>query len=290
MTNKSRKSAGASIGLWLTVCLTLAVIPILAGWVGDVSKNWLKGEELKAAEYWLFAIGAILLPLLAFIVVRYGRKLMPARIVKQEDDPVARRVVIALLSPCENLRHVEGVGWQVADRTGKAVALSGLSLDALVAKDRGLPQWTWQQTLRAAHFHHARMERLVLIGSLDGSGTEEQLDLANRYFSDLFPNKVEVLGWPPNGVAGVHTQPVDFENLGDLMAQLRGVVSRLLNSSSSYLEEDIVIDCTGGFKTASIAAAMVTLDRPNLAFQYVGTGDHAGRVIAFNAVSEYFGY
>jgi hypothetical protein len=289
MTNKSRKSAGAPIGLWLTVCLTLAVIPILAGWVGDVSKNWLKGEDLKAAEYWLFAIGAILLPLLAFVVVRYGRKLVPTRIVEEEEDPEKRRVVIALLSPCENLRHVEGVGWQVTDKDGKAVTLSGLPLDTLVAKDRGLPKWKWQQTLRAAHFHHARMEKLVLIGSLGGSGTEEQLGLAHRYFTDLFPGKVEVWGWPPTGIVGAHTQPVDFENLGKLMAQLRGVISHQLDRAG-YSEEDIVIDCTGGYKTTSIAAAMVTLDRPKLAFQYVGTGEHAGRVIAFNAVSEYFGH
>jgi hypothetical protein len=37
-----------------------------------------------------------------------------------------------------------------------------------------------------------------------------------------------------------------------------------------YDEDDIIIDVTGGFKTASIAGAMVTLNR-HVCFQYVGT-------------------
>ena len=40
--------------IFLLVLISLIIIPMLSGWVGDVLKNYIKGECLSAAELWLF--------------------------------------------------------------------------------------------------------------------------------------------------------------------------------------------------------------------------------------------
>jgi hypothetical protein len=279
-----------TIGVWSLVILLLCVLPILAGWAGDVLKSWLIGEKVTVVEWCLFIAAAVLLPLFAAIVVAKGRKLMPTRMVEQAPQLTARRVVIALLSPCNNLRrNPRGDGWEVIKADGSVTCLKGVSLEQMVRSDSGLPQWTWQQTLRAAYHHRDQLEKLVLVGSRGGSGADEQLGLAYAFFSSHFPGRVEILGRSVNGAKHDPHWQADFEDLAGLLYLLRSLLGRL-ESTNIYRDADIVIDCTGGFKTASIAAALVTLDRPELIFQYVGTGEHAGRVLAFNAVSEYFNY
>jgi len=152
-----------------------------------------------------------------------------------------------------------------------------------VDKDSGLPQWTWQQTLRAAHYHRDELKKLVLVGSLNGSGKKQQLDLAYKFFSTYFPNKVVIFGSPvqPSGSYDTRWQ-ADFEDLDDLSELLRTILRELHKDTAGYTDHNIIIDCTGGFKVASIAAALVTLDRPDLMFQYVGTFENAGRLIGFN--------
>ncbi|MCX8018379.1 MAG: hypothetical protein N2690_10835, partial [Rhodocyclaceae bacterium] len=61
---------------------------------------------------------------------------------------------------------------------------------------------------------------------------------------------------------------VDFEDLSSSVVALR-----LAIQSCGAKPRDIVIDVTGGQKTASIAGALVTLDNRDLIFQYVPTGN-----------------
>lgn len=287
--------------LFNLLLIPLAVIPIFAGWVGDVAKDWFGGGELSPADPWLFAIGLSGVLLLALVILTTGRKLLGVEDIEESAGVAPRRVVIALLSPCKNL-SAPGSGedasvWRVKDfrNADKLVSLSGLTLDQVIDPEfrledgSPLPQWSWQQTLRAAHHHGEKLERLVLIGSEgeSGSGTPEQLDLAKRFFSYYLPDKVYVLGEPQRDGAGYdnHWQ-ADFEKLDDLRRLLKRVLKDL--NKADYTDTDIIIDCTGGQKTASIACALVTLDRPDLMFQYVGTGPgpRTGKVIGFNVVTE----
>jgi hypothetical protein len=258
--------------------LALAVVPILAGWVGDIAKDWITGSTPFPSNLWLFVAGLALLPIIVAWLVAKGRRLLPPRVLVQSPSFDQRQVVVALLSPCNNLRQTDGGQWEVRDQAGAWISLEGKGLEDLVCKTPGLAQWSWQQTLRAAFYHRTQLERLVLVGStgLKGSGAKEQLDLAKAFLGTWFPGKVRVYGEPPTPDGAYDTRwQADFEDLEGLERLLRNILKELHRD-------------TGGFKVASIAAAMVTLDRPELMFQYVGTGEHAGQVIGFDVSTEHY--
>ena len=250
--------------------LALAVVPILAGWVGDIAKDWITGSNPFPSNLWLFVAGLALLPIIVSWLVAKGRRLLPPRVLVQSPSFEERRGVVAVLSPCNNLRQADGDQWEVRDRAGAWISLAGKTLEDLVCKTPGLAQWSWQQTLRAAFYHRTRLERLVLVGSkgTKGSGTKTQLDLAKAFLSTWFPGKVMVYGEPraPDGDYDTRWQ-ADFEDLEGLERLFRNILRELHRDTAGFTDKDIVIDCTGGFKVASIAAAMVTLDRPQLMFQ-----------------------
>jgi hypothetical protein len=270
----------------------LAIVPILAGWVGDITKGWIDDTAPFPSNLWLLIGGLAGVLISAAWLVWQGRRLLPTRVLEQSPSFEQRRVVIALLSPCDNLRQEADGHWEVSDRAGHWVSLAGKGLEDLVCETPALPQWSWQQTLRAAHYHRARLERLVLVGSTGpkGSGTKGQLDLARAFLGTWFPGTVTVYGQPSTPDEGYNTRwQADFEDLDGLGRLLRNVLRELHRDSAGFSDADIVIDCTGGFKVASIAAALVTLDRADLMFQYVGTGDHAGQIIGFNVATEHQG-
>ncbi|MDP2834255.1 MAG: hypothetical protein Q8Q28_13370 [Pseudomonadota bacterium] len=280
------KRAWHWIKVFLFLLLPLAIMPILAGWVGDVSKDGLKGVELGAIDCWLLGGGLAGLVLLAILLVWKGRALLPAKVIAQTPAFEQRRVVVALLSPCDGLKRPNGE-WEFTPRDKPPIPLAGKTLDELVDKSCVLPGLTWQQTLRAAHYHRTRLEKLVLVGSLGGSGSNAQLDQAREFFSTWFPGKVVVPGSPTRAGDGYDTRwQADFEDLNSLGNLLDNLLRELRKDTAGYRDRDIIIDCTGGYKVTSIAAALATLHRAELMFQYVGTGDHAGRITGFNVATE----
>lgn len=288
----------SNLRLFALLLVPLTVIPILAGWVGDISKAWFDGKLLSNIDFWLFYGGLVGILIFAGGILFIGRKLLPIDNI-EETDVAPRRVLIALLSPCPNLTppgpDEDASSWRVQDqgKTDIGAPLTGLSLDKVIDPKATLPDggrrptWRWQQTLRAAHHHGDKLKRLVLIGSLDGSGTNEQLQLADRFFSYYFPGKVHILGSPKGADEDFDSHwQADFEKLDDIRRLLLRAIKELRRAPNNYTDKDIIIDCTGGFKTASIACALVTFDRPDLMFQYVGTGKRTGKILGYNVVTE----
>ena len=275
--------------------IPLVVVPILATWAGDVLKKCIdNGTTVSQSDLIFLAVSTAGLFGLAVLIVSKGRALLPARVIEQTPRIKQRRVLIALLSPCDNLEKQSNedgiVGWNVLDKKdNKAFPLFSQPLEKIVSANSGLPPWTWQQTLRAACHHKIRLEKLVLVSSRGGSGTDKQLNYAYDFFSTYFPEKVVIFGRPENGDGQCDVRwQADFEDLSGLSLLLRNIIGEILKDTAGYTEQDVIIDCTGGYKTASIAVALVTLDRPNLMFQYVGTGEHAGQVFGFNVVTEHY--
>lgn len=282
------------IRLFIQLLLMLALLPVFAGWLGDVFKDWVGGQSLSHADPYLAIIGLVAILVIAWWMLKTGEELVGVADIEETSGVTPHKAVIALLSPCKNLVPPENGDddWRVTDRSGRKVSLAGRTLDQITEKEatdaqgQQLPQWPWQQTLRAAHHHGDSLEKLVLLGSIAGSGTDEQLALARRFFAHYFPGKVTVMGFPqgdPDTSGPGWT--ADFEKLGDLRHLLLKTL-KYLRKRHGYQDDDIIIDCTGGQKIASIACALVTLDRPKLSFQYVGTGPRAGRVIGFNVITE----
>jgi hypothetical protein len=147
----------------------------------------------------------------------------------------------------------------ITDDRGNSVELTGTSLvDDIKALDAIM--WNWQQLLRAIvpHVHDATLQRLHLIGSPGVSGSFEQLPLCQQVLAHYLP-QVQIVP---------ERDPVDFEDFNALVHCMRRIIQDEKRSGMS--ERDIIIDVTGGIKTASIAGASITFNS-QVMFQYVQT-------------------
>ena len=137
-------------------------------------------------------------------------------------------------------------------------------------------RWNWQQLMRALLSQDRSQPQCVyLLGSTNphGAGSFEWLDhckaLIENYFKQVQIIKKEVS---------------DFENLEELVELINSIIHEARNNAID--ERKIIVDVTGGQKTASIAAALVTLHN-RVTFQYVQTNDPY-EVIAYNVKFEDF--
>lgn len=272
MSNKTRWNnlAKGRTWVWVVIPLALVVIPILVAWTADILREWMGDWRDDAG---VLAAALVALVLCVVILAEFAERYLPARVLAPLTDFPPRRVLLTTLSRCDNLVCRDG-SFNVTDKDGASHALSG-DLDQDTAPGAKLPQWTWQQTLRGARANRPKLERIVLAGSQDGSGTPEQIGLCRQFLGHYFPN----------AIVEPTSRPARFDDIEDVLEMLRNAIRRL--NEAGYKDRDIIIDCTGGSKPASIAAALVTLDHPDLMFQYVGSNDKAGRVQAFNVTSTF---
>jgi len=147
----------------------------------------------------------------------------------------------------------------ITDDRGNSVELTGISLaDDIKALDAIM--WNWQQLLRAIvpHVHDATLQRLHLIGSPGVGGSFEQLPLCQQVLARYLP-QVQIVP---------ERAPVDFEDFNALVRCMQRIIQDEKRRGMS--ERDIIIDVTGGIKTASIAGASITFNS-QVMFQYVQT-------------------
>lgn len=267
--------------IWLLIIL-LVLLPVFTAWIGDILKDawtacWAEEgcSSFSTVDLSLLAIAVSLAAAALYGVHRLGREFISPRIVKQQQNDVQPHpVVIALLSPQKELTLHDGQ-WMLNNGP-----LSD-NIRHLVDPGLKLSGFTWQQTLRAGHHHHkdGTLQKLLLIGSHGngGSGSGTALELAKAFFGHYFPG-IEVLA---PGIQNPAIYSPDFEDLEATRAALKKAITLC-----GAKDRDIIIDITGGQKTASIAATLVTLDRADLMFQYVGTGDNTGKIYGFDAVTE----
>lgn len=265
---------------WLLL-IVLVVLPVLSAWIGDILREWFtpcidEGQcQLSTANRWLLAISTTLALLLLGCALKLGRELIAPRILRQDTDKVAAHpVLIALLSPQEKLRPLEQ-GWELDGRRLPD------TVDAVIGIERPHSAFPWQQTLRAARHHHrsGTLKKLMLVGSEGegGSGSPAALTQARAFFGHYLPG-VDILA---PGIDRPALLSPNFEDLEATRAALKKAIALC-----AAQDRDIIIDLTGGQKTASIAATLVTLDRAELMFQYMGTQKSTGRIFAFDAVTE----
>lgn len=183
--------------------------------------------------------------------------------------------------------------------------LEGITVNALAGQcspDLELTgRWNLCQILRAVHPHirAEELEHIVLIGSKGEKGSFVQLPLISKAIMACYGKEKFALWWAPIahkddeiGILRVTrenlNQPapqsaeVDFEKLADSTRTLQTVIGLFMKGVApgtmdnpqkpeKYAASDIVIDTTGGQKTASVAGALVTLSDKELEFQYVPT-------------------
>lgn len=167
-------------------------------------------------------------------------------------------VVILLVSPPNTLPATVSPLFPLRLTAGQqSVDLQGVSLIEDIAA-LGTIRWNWQQLLRAIVPHSATIQRLHLIGSPEPTGSFQNLALCQRFLEHYLP-----------GVDILHVQePVDFEDFNALVRCMREIIAD--EKRRGMHEHDIIIDVTGGIKTASIAGASITFNS-QVTFQYVQT-------------------
>lgn len=160
---------------------------------------------------------------------------------------------------------------------GKSVTLTGeikTDIEAFTAQNFKV---NTQQLLRAVepHLTGNTLKKVFLIGSEGEKGSFVMLEtvrtMLSRYGANL---DISLHGKEKHGIR--------FEDVDSLRNEYEKLVQE---AKRNYLEDDIILDVTGGQKTASIAAAMTTFSNSNLKFQYVETMGDKPQVLSFNIIT-----
>jgi hypothetical protein len=248
----------------------------VAAWLTFLAGEWtaagLKGDELFTG--WVFVrdwvpavkdhpwipiafVGVLFVG--SFIWLYHIRgAFFPARTLSRRlAEP--RASLILLVSP-QNAEPLSfSVTFPLLIRKGAAQALLGgkdlkNDIESLGADLR----WNWQQLLRAVQPHISKLRRIHLIGSPGPKGSFPQLPLCKALLEHYLPHVT----------IRPSSEPVDFEDFDALAECVSQIIQE--EKAGGSKERDIIIDVTGGVKTASIAAASVTLNN-QVTFQYVQT-------------------
>nr|WP_253946169.1 hypothetical protein [Niveibacterium sp. COAC-50] len=178
--------------------------------------------------------------------------------------------LLVLLSPCGTMTFQNGA---VCTAQGETLLEIGHlpaneRVEALEDWDRATQcRWPWVQLARAIRPHAHQLQKVVLLASPGPRGSAAGLNQAVELVSLLAP-----------GAAAVPiVAEVDFEDIPKLYSLIVALTRQAIGDG--FAPETLTVDCTGGLKTASIAASLATLDSA-IRFQYVETAAPFG-VLAY---------
>lgn len=240
---------------------------LFSGVLGGVQCDASCGISFWTVEGALF----ILSILCAMVLYRRRRSFLPVRIqrIVQPGSVEARPTLILTISR-NNWRWTPD---ELSCDKGGSLNLSNDLAGVLtsMAELGAGEKFSWEQILRAIDVHKTELQHVILIGSKGPQGTSvrfaECKAMINHYFPHLKDSDFEL-------------READFESLEELLG-----IYRTLISAEKVRNRNIMIDVTGGTKVVSIAAAMVSLEHPEIEFQYVET-EGAKRVRSFNVTNE----
>jgi len=159
--------------------------------------------------------------------------------------------------------------WTISSK-GAEATINGASLENDInllekEKPKGL-RWNWQQLMRSLLPHQQTLQIIYLLGSPDIigkiktiEGSHKHLNLAEELIKQYLKGDIKIKQYPA----------VSFEDFDNLIISINRCIEEI-KSKDKIKEKDILIEITGGQKTASIAGAMATLNT-RVTFQYVDT-------------------
>lgn len=264
----------------LTGVLLFVLMPLAGSWLADGAAQWFVSAAPEEERAWrwgvLFLAGLLVVAIGAIWLRIYGERFILPEIEPVKDvEP--RRVLIAFLSDLNmEIRRADDGRWCFSRANGapeNAICVSGFF--EFVSDGRILSNW--QQLARAIYHHHNAgvLQKVILLASkksrdvFEASAGQNAGSPHPETFFDALLNDDA----PPGRRVKIEVAPgnVDFEDLTSSVTALQQAIK-----NSGVEPRDIVIDVTGGQKTASIAGALVTLDKRDLIFQYVPTGGPDG--------------
>ncbi len=217
---------------------------------------------------YILLIGSLVFYLLsAFFALSITRDIFRLNPIKKQEKVEPHQVMIMTLSKSNfAVSESEGRLTITKNKVDSTVDLT----DDLENDIKNLEHTNLQQLLRAIAPHRMELAKVILLGSIGGSDSSlDDVRKILRYYID--------------GVVVLNKTVGSFEDLDMLDTAFEAAVK-----DSKAQDKDIIIDVTGGTKTASIAAAVFALKKRDLEFQYVQT-EKPYAVLAFNMVAETFG-
>ncbi len=249
--------------------ITLAFILICTqSWVangvqGSALFEWWSGGFVCnaascACSFWVVQICLLAVSLgCAYWLYHRRRSFMPVHIqhIGQPGKIHPHQVLILTLSRCSwqwtpnKLERDKGEHCDLPDDLAGALPV----MEQLGEREK----FSWEQLLRAIDEHKSELQHIVLIGSKGKQGTVQKVEQCEKMIRHYFPLHTTLT---------FEQREADFESLDELLGVYRNLVD-----SNKNRKKDVMIDVTGGTKVVSIAAAMVSLEYPEIEFQYVET-------------------
>jgi hypothetical protein len=264
---------------WKVFTLAMPVLLMVIGgnWFSDVTlhdfsddHSWRYLISLCVASLALFFFGA-------YWLYKLRQEFLPVRVLSKTDKITPRKVLITIIST-RNFDFVTSASGERITRgtiVQHKVSKTTHTLTAELDKDTVSSgcEWNWQQVLRAVKPHVGTLERIYLIGSDGNKGSATQLDECTSLLR-MYVSEICKIDSDPQGI--------DFEDLDAVEKRIMTILKGLRKEGRA--DTEIMLDSTGGLKTASIAVALVTLQNPRLQFQYVRMGND--KPLLFNVVAE----
>lgn len=198
------------------------------------------------------------------LLYRSRRRFVPTKTL-YETQPSPHKVLIMLVSPPNIEASLNGESLTIPGRNGTEQTITFTNdLPAMIEllSEKGI-HWNWQQNMRSLAVHSKGVEQVVLLGSCNApggkpNGSVNRLEEITRLLTRFVPR------------ARFHDnreEPCDFNKMEHLRHTIVHWVEEM--EGLGYRQEDIIVDVTGGTKTASIAAALATLTLGGVEFQYI---------------------
>jgi hypothetical protein len=170
--------------------------------------------------------------------------------------------LIMLVSTPSFAPQKSGEYWKVKNGSTEVTLTGDLENDINnleEAKNMNPPlRWNWQQLLRALSPHAKSLKVIYILGSPEPNGSykwlKEAKDIINSYII--------------NANIEIYENPIEFEDFENLLESINDCIENL--RKKGIKDKDILIDITGGQKTASVVGAIATLGA-RVTFQYVET-------------------
>lgn len=276
----------ASLALKIALAGVAFAVILLESWIADGLKGdelfpWWPGGKLKYGDTAFSCVVGGMIGLAALgigFLYRQGRRLLPVE-VRRIGRPGHVRPRAVLVLPVSTPRWQwspsgldggpDGKTWPLPPTLPAALAAMA-RLAAPGDDGKTLPSFAWEQLLRAIAPHADRLQRIVLIGSPGARGSFATLPLCRQMIRHYFPSLDAI---------AIDEREASFDALDELLDCYREIIA-----GEAARKSEIMLDVTGGTKVVSIVAAIVTVEHPEIEFQYVDTEGEKG-VRSFNIVS-----
>ncbi len=268
---------------WVTVAVSVTVILVLDAFASTVSDF----EEVRTSLWWVGCVAAVLLGIVLWDAQRLREELRVVRSLGMSklesgasisgvtlEGGYPRHLIMFVSTPNAELTWTADGGVLLVRagheplelrRADDTCPMTPERLREIVTSADGA---NWLQAIRALAPHRENLEGIWLIGSGGERGSWKSLPELKKILGLVVSEDLVHIHSSPSGAS------LDFTDISRLLEEVRRVIREIRSQDRMIEPCQIIVDCTGGPKTASIAGAAITLG-DGVRFQYV---DQSGAV------------